>query len=307
MASTHQGSFRLFRFSGIQVFLHWTWFLVAFYEVSTRQERYSTLFWNVAEYLTLFAIVLLHEFGHALACRSVKGQADEIVLWPLGGLAYVAPPPRPGAQLWSIAAGPLVNALLVPVVWGVVIFSRSQEWFAASPDFAVYLRSIWYINVGLLIFNLLPIFPLDGGQILRSLLWFPLGKARSLQVATIIGFMGVAGLLVLAILRQSLWTGIIALFVFQQCLANFRYAQALLRLERAPKHDDLACPTCHVSPPSGPVFLCGRCGTAYDPFDRHGVCPQCGTAVGGVTCPNCQTHHTLQEWGVLPAVPPDLP
>ena len=49
---------------------------------------------------------MLHEFGHALACRQVGGQADLIVLWPLGGVAYVNPPPRPGALLWSIAAGP---------------------------------------------------------------------------------------------------------------------------------------------------------------------------------------------------------
>ena len=48
-------------------------------------------------YLALFSIVLLHEFGHALACRQVGGKADQIVLWPLGGVAYVAPPPRPGA------------------------------------------------------------------------------------------------------------------------------------------------------------------------------------------------------------------
>ena len=68
------------------------------------------------EYLALFVIVLLHEFGHALACRQVGGQADQIVLWPLGGVAYVAPPPRPGATLWSIAAGPLVNVVLVPVL-----------------------------------------------------------------------------------------------------------------------------------------------------------------------------------------------
>ena len=61
-----------------------------------------------------FLIVLLHEFGHALACRQVGGTANQIVLWPLGGVAYVNPPQRPGATLWSIAAGPLVNVALLP-------------------------------------------------------------------------------------------------------------------------------------------------------------------------------------------------
>src|SRR6201986_4284695 len=112
MFGTGQGSFRLFQVSGITVYLNWTWFLVALYEIEARKGRYSSVAWNVVEYLALFAIVLTHEFGHALACRSVGGTADKIMLWPLGGVAYVNPPQRPGATLWSIAAGPLVNVVL---------------------------------------------------------------------------------------------------------------------------------------------------------------------------------------------------
>ena len=95
------------------MFLHWSWFLVAVYEIQGRAGRYSSITWNVLEYLALFLIVLLHEFGHSLACRQVGGRANQIVLWPLGGVAYVDPPPRPGATLWSIAAGPLVNVVLL--------------------------------------------------------------------------------------------------------------------------------------------------------------------------------------------------
>jgi Zn-dependent protease len=74
--------------------------------------------WSIAEYLGLFLIVLTHEFGHAMACRQVGGTANRIMLWPLGGVAYVDPPQRPGAMLWSIAAGPLVNVALIPVFYG---------------------------------------------------------------------------------------------------------------------------------------------------------------------------------------------
>src|ERR1700680_1955615 len=109
MNGIRQNSIRLFRFNGIDLSLHWSWFLVAAYEISGRQKTYSSLTWNVLEYLALFLIVMLHEFGHALACRQVGGVANQIVLWPLGGVAYVNPPQRPGATLWSIAAGPLVN------------------------------------------------------------------------------------------------------------------------------------------------------------------------------------------------------
>src|SRR5436309_12512660 len=194
-----QGSIRLFRFSGLDVFLHWSWFVVAVYEIQGRAGRYSSVTWNVLEYLGLFLIVLTLEFGHAPACRQVSGRADRIVLWPLGGVAYVDPPPRPGATLWSIAAGPLVNVVLFFVLTLTGMLGRSHGWFAAVPNIHTLLRAIWYINLGLLTFNLLPIYPLDGGQILRSLLWFVLGRARSLMVAVSIGFIGVAGLIALAL------------------------------------------------------------------------------------------------------------
>src|SRR4029077_16760827 len=128
MPTGRQGSIHLFRFSGIDVFLHWSWFLVAVYEIQGRAGGYSSVAWNVVEYLALFVIVTMHEFGHALACRQVGGQANQIVLWPLGGVAYVSPPPRPGAMLWSIAAGPLVNVALFFVLTPVWILSRSMAW-----------------------------------------------------------------------------------------------------------------------------------------------------------------------------------
>jgi Zn-dependent protease len=66
VALSQQSSVRLFRFSGIDVFLHWSWFVIAVFEINARNGRYTSFAWNVAEYLSLFAIVLLHEFGHAL-------------------------------------------------------------------------------------------------------------------------------------------------------------------------------------------------------------------------------------------------
>ena len=78
------------------------------------------------EYLALFLIVLMHEFGHALACRQVGGTANRIVLWPLGGVAYVNPPQRPGATLWSIVAGPLVNVVFLPILSASGSLSRRR-------------------------------------------------------------------------------------------------------------------------------------------------------------------------------------
>src|SRR5882724_6477454 len=183
MTPTRQGSFHLFRFVGIDIYLHWSWFFVAVIEIQNRSRSYSSITWNVLEYLSLFLIVMFHEFGHALACRQVGGRADQIVLWPLGGVAYVNPPQRPGATLWSIAAGPLVNVLLLPVLWGLLYAEGRLGGDTASPDRHEFFRYLLLMDFMVLCFNLLPVYPLDGGQILRALLWYPFGKARSLMVS----------------------------------------------------------------------------------------------------------------------------
>jgi Zn-dependent protease len=193
MPSPGRGSIPLFRVAGIEVFLHWSWFVVAVIEIASQQNRYSSLAWNALEYLALFAIVLMHEFGHALACRQVGGKADRIMLWPLGGVAYVNPPLRPGATLWSIAAGPLVNlALLLPLgaLGGRYLLAEVLGSPHPQSDMATWLAAVLSIDIALLLFNILPIYPLDGGQILRSLLWYVIGRSRSFAVATGLGVLG---------------------------------------------------------------------------------------------------------------------
>lgn len=295
MLPSQSGSLRLFRFAGIQVYLHWSWFIVAVYEVSTRVGRYHSLFWNIAEYLTLFVVVTMHEFGHALACRQTGGEAHKIVLWPLGGVAFVAPPPRPGATLWSIAAGPLVNVVLVPICIAILLLGRTLGW-TQSPDVAQFLSYLVTINIGLLIFNLIPVYPLDGGQILRSLLWFAFGRARSLQIAAITGLIGVAAFAVYAIAVGDIWLGVIALFVGQQCWMGLREAKFIKAIERMPRHVNFACPSCHASPPGGPIWACRQCRRGFDPFSTNAVCPHCGTAQPTTVCINCGKSHPIAEW-----------
>ena len=229
------GTIRLFKFRGIQVYLHFSWFLVAAYEYSRRMGAYESPIWAAWEYVALFAIVLLHEFGHALACRQTGGIADRIVLWPLGGIAFVNPPRRAGAMLWSIAAGPLVNVILVPILSIALVFVRTDVDLILPSDLFRFIQVVWSINLGLLIFNLLPVYPLDGGQILRSLLWFPLGEIRSLQIASVIGLIGSIALAGLGLLlgMNIFWTAIMALFLISRAIAGWQYAKALVQEEEA--------------------------------------------------------------------------
>jgi Zn-dependent protease len=294
---TRQGSVRLFRVAGIDLYLHWSWFLVAYYEINARRTNYSSIAWNALEYLSLFCIILLHEFGHALACRQVGGKADQIVLWPLGGVAYVAPPPRPGATLWSIAAGPLVNVLLAPILTLMVVLGGAG-WAQATPNFFVFVRTLCLINYFLLIFNLLPIYPLDGGQILRALLWFVLGRARSLMIATIIGLVGVAGLVVFAIAERSFWIGLMAAFILLNCWRGLLQARLLAKAAKLPRREGFACPSCKEPPIRGTLWRCARCQKPFDTFETMAVCPHCGAEFPLTQCFECGTTSPVTDWVV---------
>ena len=301
------GAVRLFRIAGIAVFLHWSWFLVAVYEVQQRAGHYRSVGWNVLEYLFLFGFVLLHEFGHALACRSVGGRAERILLWPLGGVAYVEPPQRPGAMLWSIAAGPLVNVALVPLLIGVVVMLRTLGVAAICPDGYKLMQFVALLNIVMLVFNLLPIYPLDGGQMLWSLLWFLIGRAKGLMVTAMLGFVGVAGVVLLAIVVHSAWYGVLAAFLLMSCWRGLKNALALARIEKAPAHAGWACPVCGQAPRAGPFWRCNRCQAAFDTFEHGGQCPQCAALFAATRCLECGRLSPCPAWRVGPPPLPPLP
>ncbi|HEX8679793.1 MAG TPA: site-2 protease family protein [Chthoniobacterales bacterium] len=225
-------SIRLFRVAGIEVALHFSWFFIAIYQLTARQHGYASPIFAGYEYIALFVIVLLHEFGHAIACRQVGGIANYILLWPFGGIAFVRPPPRPGAELWSIVGGPLVNVMLIPVLWLMESVAARSGLADQAPDLYRLIWMIGRINIVILIFNLLPIYPLDGGQMLRSLLWFVIGRIRSLQVASVIGLAGGAALVLWAFRQQSILLGLLALFLLSQAFTGWQHAKALAADER---------------------------------------------------------------------------
>lgn len=303
MTPTQRGSVRLFQFAGIDVFVHWSWFLVAIIELKSRARIYRSLKWNLLEYFALFAMVLLHEFGHALACRQTGGKAKQIVLWPLGGVAYVTPPPRPGATLWSLAAGPLVNLVLLLLTVGFYMLGRKMG-VPASADRLHFLRDLALMNFGLLTFNLLPIYPLDGGQMLRAVLWFFMGRATSLSVSSVVGLLGVLAMFGVAIAYSSLWLAVLAVFALISCWRGLGRARALARLARLPRRSGFQCPACRAAPPAADLWGCGQCRFVFDTFASGGTCPNCGGAFEVTACPECGEAHPLAAWHVAPPVAP---
>jgi hypothetical protein len=216
----------------------------------------------------------------------------------MGGVAFVKPPQRPGATLWSIAAGPLVNVALLPILYAALKTSQSMGWEHTMPDAYMLLVSVAWINSRLLIFNLLPIYPLDGGQILRSLLWFGLGRGRSLMVTTILGFVGILGFFGLAVISQSVWIGALGVFMLLNCWGGLQHARGLLRLAKLPRRQGFACPSCRTAPPVGAYWKCGKCEQTFDTFETRGVCPHCSTQYATTMCLDCQEQRPMNDWVV---------
>lgn len=186
----------------------------------------------------LFVIILAHEFGHCIACRMHGGTADEILMWPLGGLASCAPPRRAKAHLWTAIGGPLVNVALIAVLTPWIGFEHGQWWGLAIPNpfdlggiirreemvgWAQFILLVSnYIAWALLLFNLIPMFPLDGGRILQALCWKRMGYTRSMRLALRVGMIGAMLIGLAALMTDAMMLLVIALFGGVTCFASLK-------------------------------------------------------------------------------------
>lgn len=182
---------KIARIRGIDVHIHWTfWLLIVFYLVSVSQASGLTGgVIAVAFVLSIFCCVLLHEFGHALAASWYGIPTSDITLLPIGGVARLQRMPEKPWQEFVVAlAGPAVNVaiaviLLFPVALGVLSSTAAPVVGLGASFFA----QLMLVNIMLVCFNLLPVFPMDGGRVLRSLLAIRLGHLRATQIAARIG------------------------------------------------------------------------------------------------------------------------
>ena len=239
-------SFRVLRIARISVRVH-VFFLVFVLVVlahaaSVTSEGAVGVLPTALGLVALFLVILLHEFGHCIACRMTGGTADEVLLWPLGGLATCSPRERPSAHLWTALGGPLVNVAIIAVLTPYLGLESGQWWGRAIPnplglggmiqraDFGediagwakmfVFLTN--YIAWVLLLFNLIPMFPLDGGRILQALLWRRRGYAASMRIACRAGLVGAVAIGAGALVLESTMLLGIAIFGGFVCFATSR-------------------------------------------------------------------------------------
>lgn len=189
-------SFRIARISGIDVKLHVTFLLLplllGFSGYASGGGSWNAAVEAVLPLFLLFGCVLLHEFGHALAARHYGIKTDDITLLPIGGVARLERMPEEPAQELVVAlAGPAVNVAII-LGLGLTLGGGSLHWAFtsrlrdASDDLPISLFLL-AVNVKLLLFNLIPAFPMDGGRVLRAMLGTQLGHARATRIAAAIG------------------------------------------------------------------------------------------------------------------------
>ena len=253
-----RGSLKLFTWFSIPVHLHWSFGLIFLYALwigyTNNLDAVGTL-WLMGFFMALFTCVLLHEYGHALTARRYGVRTQDIILTPIGGIARLERMPEKPVQEFLVAiAGPLVNVVLAVALFGLgkllfygdrwevfswfleqnLLFGDSHETADAIEESGIptsgllfYLPVLIVTNIGLVVFNLIPAFPMDGGRIFRALLAMRLGRVKATQVASWLG-----QAIALIFVTVGLWQGaftltLIGFFVF----TTARSENAMVRMD----------------------------------------------------------------------------
>lgn len=217
-------SYRLATIRGIDLKVHATFALiVAIAAANWAALGAAGMAFGATLVLLLFACVTLHEFGHALAAQYYGIPVREIVLLPVGGIAFLGRPTRhPMQELVIAAAGPAVNVAIVAVLLPVLYLLGEPLRFAPAflhPEQAVLslgeaLRWLVSANIGLVLFNLIPAFPLDGGRILRGALGLVMDWSRATRWATTTGQVLAMGMGAWGLVSGQLMLAVIAALIF---------------------------------------------------------------------------------------------
>src|SRR5215207_3478177 len=209
---------KLGTFAGIDVFVHATFLLLIGWVGYSHWTMHGSLI-KVAEgilfILALFLCVVLHEYGHALTARRYGIKTRDITLYPIGGVARLERmPDKPIEELWVALMGPAVNVVIAALIFVYLFVTNNldpmDQLTVASGSFLARLMAV---NIILVLFNLLPAFPMDGGRVLRAILAMRMDYVRATQIAANIG-QGMAFLFGLAGLFGNPFLLFIAFFVW---------------------------------------------------------------------------------------------
>ncbi|GLR18634.1 site-2 protease family protein [Portibacter lacus] len=219
----NKGSLHLGTYAGIPLKVHWTFALIFVLVIGlgTKQGRaLDEIGLIIILVIVSFICVVLHEYGHALMAKRFNVKTIDIILSPIGGLARLERlPSKPLQEFYIAIAGPMVNIVIAGFI-GLILYFGSMPILidldssvSNFNNWGAYLSIVLYINLMLFLFNLIPAFPMDGGRILRALLSIKLGKKKSTDIASWIGYAIAVGFVILGIVYAYYTLSIIGFFV----------------------------------------------------------------------------------------------
>ncbi|MEA2735218.1 MAG: hypothetical protein QOE14_1669, partial [Humisphaera sp.] len=184
-------SFRIARIAGIEVRIHFTFILLLLWIAASHYSRGGPpeAIRGVVFVCLLFLCVLLHEFGHAVAAARYGIKTPDITLLPIGGVARLQRmPDKPWQEFIVAIAGPLVNVVIAAALMlGLGMAGRFDGNLQLDNPHVPMLLQLRNVNIMLVLFNLLPAFPMDGGRILRALLATRMPYGRATNIAASVG------------------------------------------------------------------------------------------------------------------------
>lgn len=205
-------------FAGIDVFVHATFLLLIGWVGYSHWLEHGTIakvIEGILFILALFLCVVLHEYGHALTARRYGVKTRDITLYPIGGVARLERiPEKPIEELWVAVMGPVVNVVIAGVLFAYLFLTNGLvPMTQLTVTSGSFLARLMMVNISLVLFNLIPAFPMDGGRVLRALLAMRMDYVRATQAAANIG-QGLAFLLGLFGLFNNPFLLFIAFFVW---------------------------------------------------------------------------------------------
>lgn len=229
------GSVQIAKVANIPVKIHWSFLLlfVYVYYVGTQSGMdLEGILWMGLLVLAVFFCVVLHEYGHALTARRYGVITQDILLTPIGGIARLESlPEKPRQEFFIAIAGPAVNfaiaLLLSLLIWTVL----PQKFIPIGDEMTIIKHPsnfpilLFWLNITLALFNLLPAFPMDGGRILRALLAIRYSRTKATRIASFIGQAIAVGFFILAIFQSHFTLGLIGVFIFVTALSEFKTVQ----------------------------------------------------------------------------------
>ena len=236
-----RGTIQIAKFANIPVLLHWSFGLIFVYvtylSVSEGASWQATLVMN-AFMLLLYICVILHEYGHALMARKYGVDTKDIIMFPIGGVARLERiPEKPMQEFFIAIAGPMVNVVIALLLLPIILFWQPfKDIILGNADILnispmIIIPGLFVMNIVLVLFNMIPAFPMDGGRVLRSLLSLKLRRVRATQIAAILGQIVAVGFFCYGIYNAQYMTSLIGVFVFFAARNEYRMVktEALLK------------------------------------------------------------------------------